>query len=130
MDVVDYFTKMFGTQHMVFKELLESVLSRLRALDPAWVRQPCITQVPHPPNDGETVEFLMAPWSLGFTAHDSVKGKPGMNPITKCLTDSLERPYTSATDPLDVLMPRGVVVGAPIPPFSVRHSIGFAKSLA
>ena len=53
----------------------------------------------------------------------------GTSQITECLTNFLERPYSSSTDPLDVLMPRGIVVGAQIPLFSVRHSIGFAKSL-
>ncbi len=129
VDIVDYFTKMFGDQHEVFQGLLESVLKRLQALDPKWTRPRCIQEVPDTPGEDETVEFMLAPWMLGFLASDSVKGKSKMSQITKCLTDFLEKPYASSADPLDVLMPRGLAVGATIPAFSVRHSIGFAKSL-
>ena len=129
VDAFAYMTKMFNHQHGVFKNMLESVLARVRAVDPSWVRPPCTNIVPEAPTDGTTVELNLAPWSLGYTKHHSVKGKSRTSQITECLTNFLERPYSSSTDPLDVLMPRGISVGAQIPLFSVRHSIGFTKSL-
>ena len=49
--------------------------------------------------------------------------------ILKTIVDFLEKPYASAADPLDVLMPEGLACGSELPPFSVRHNVGFAKSL-
>ena len=129
VDVSTYFTKMFKDQQDVFKKLLESVLARVRAMDTSWVRPTCDDVVPEAPLPGQTLQLCLAPWSLGFTKEHAVKGKSRSNQITDCLTNFLERPYSSATDPVDVLMPRGIIVGAKIPVFSVRHSIGFAKSL-
>ena len=59
----------------------------------------------------------------------TVKGMSKMHQIFKCLVDFLEKPYASAKDPLDILMPLGISVGAELPAFSVRHSVGFAESL-
>ena len=129
VDVSAYLANMFKHQHDVFKKLLESVLVRVRSMDSSWVRPNCDTTVPEAPLPGQTVELCLAPWSFGLTKADAIKGKSRGNQIVDCLTNFLERPYSSATDPVDVLMPRGIAVGDEIPSFSVRHSIGFAKSL-
>lgn len=129
VDVAAYFTNLFNDQPDVFKKMLESVMARVRAMDPSWVRPTCSDIVPEAPLQGNTLELCLAPWKLGFTKAHAIKGKSRSSQITDCITNFLERPYSSATDPLDVLMPRGIAVGAPIPDFSVRHSIGFAKSL-
>ena len=129
VDVAAYFTSMFSHQPDVFKQMLQSVLTRVRAMDPSWDRPTCTDTVPEAPVQGKTVELWLPVWKLGFTNAHAVKGKSRSSQITDCITNFLERPYSSATDPLDVLMPRGINVGAPIPDFSVRHSIGFAKSL-
>ena len=129
VDVAAYFTKMFGDQPDVFKQMLESVLTRVRAMDPSWDRPTCTQIVPEAPTQGKTEELWLPVWKLGFTNAHAVKGKSRSSQIQDCITNFLERPYSSSTDPLDVLMPRGIAVGATIPDFSVRHSIGFAKSL-
>ena len=129
VDVAVYLTNMFNDQPDVFKKMLESVLARVRAMNPSGVRPACSDIVPEAPLQGNTLELCLAPWKLGFTKAHVIKGNSRSSQITDCITDFLERPYSSATDPLDVLMPRGIAAGAPIPDFSVRHSIGFAKSL-
>jgi hypothetical protein len=85
--------------------------------------------VPDTPAEGETNKFNLAPWFLGFRASDAIKGKSKMPQIFKCLIDFLEKPYASTKDPLDVLMPVGAKIGSELPAFSVRHNLGFAKSL-
>ena len=129
VDVAAYFTSMFSHQPDVFKQMLQSVLTRVRAMDPSWDRPTCTATVPEAPVQGKIVQLWLPVWKLGFTNAHAVKGKSRSSQITDCITNFLERPYSSATDPLDVLMPRGSVVGDQLPDFSVRHSIGFAKSL-
>ena len=85
--------------------------------------------MPGLPVEGEMVKFNIAPWFLGFREKDAVKGKSKMPQIFKCLVHFLEKPYASAAEPLDVLMLVGVNVGGVLPPFSVRHNVGFARSL-
>ena len=121
VDVAAYFTSMFSDQPNVFKQMLESVLTRVHAMDPSWDRPTCTDTVPEAPAQGKTVELWLPVWKLGFTNAQAVKGKSRSSQIVECITNFLERPYSSATDPLDVLMPRGIGVGAPIPAFSIRH---------
>ena len=90
-----------------------------------------MTTVPHEPGMGApAVEFHVAPWQLGFKVTDSIKGKSSMVAVMECCLNFLERPFSSSEEPLQILMPRGASVDAPIPDFSIRHSVGFAKSLA
>ena len=129
VDVVDYFTAMFGHQLPVFQKLLQDVCTRVASLDTSWTRAAGIQHVLETPEQGDTVKFNLAPWMLGFCAADSIKGKSKMPQIFKTLVDFLEKPYASAAEPLDVLMPTGLSCGSELPPFSVRHNAGFAKSL-
>jgi hypothetical protein len=86
--------------------------------------------VPDTPAEGETNKVNLVPWFWGLRASDAIKGKSKMPQIFKCLIDFLEKPYASTKDPLDVLMPVGAKIGSELPAFSVRHNLGFAKSLA
>ena len=129
VDCIDFFDMMFGEQLPVFAKLLQDVVLRIEALDRSCVRDPGITLVPEIPTEGETRKLKLAPWMFGFRAKDSVKGKSKMTQVYGCLVEFLERPYASAKDPIDVLMPGWISVGSEMPVFSVRHSMGFAKSL-
>ena len=129
VDVVDYFTEMFGQQLHVFHKLLQDVCTRIESLDTSWNRAAGIKRVLDTPEQGDTVKFQLAPWMLGFGATDAIKGKSKMPQIFKTIVDFLEKPYASAAEPLDVLMPTGLACGSELPPFSVRHNVGFAKSL-
>ena len=129
VDVVDYFVSMFGNQMDVFSKLLMDVSARVQSLDRTWARSPGIQHVHEPPAPGEVARFSIAPWLLGFRATDAIKGKSKMPQIFKCLVEFLEKPYSSVKEPLDVLMPIGLPVGTDLPAFSVRHNMGFAKSL-
>ena len=57
VDVVVYLTSMFNDQHDVFQKMLESVLTRVRAMDPSWDRPTCTDTVPEAPAQGKTVEL-------------------------------------------------------------------------
>ena len=129
VDCIDFFESMFGEQPSVFARLLQDVSARVEALDTSFVRDPGITHVPQTPAEGDTHKLKLAPWMLGFRATDSIKGKSKMTQLFKCLIEFLEKPYASVKDPIDVLMPLGAKIGGEIPLFSVRHSVGFAKSL-
>ena len=129
VDIVDFFQTMFGEQPAVFEQLLRDVCERIQSLDMSFVREDGMQTVPKPPEEGNTLRCKFAPWMLGFTKRCAVKGKSKMHQIYKCLVDFLERPYASARDPLDILMPHALSVGSVLPAFSVRHSMGFAKSL-
>ena len=129
VDIVDFFVSMFGEQPAVFEKLLKDVCARIQSLDSSFVREDGVQTVPDPPEEGTTLKCKLSPWMLGFNKRASVKGKSKMHQIYKCLVDFLEKPYASAKDPLDILMPLGLSVGSALPAFSVRHSVGFAKSL-
>jgi len=129
VDVVDFFDTMFGQQPDVFEKLLKDVCARILSLDTSFVREAGLQTVPDPPEEGTTMRCKLAPWMLGFSKRSSVKGKSKMHQIYKCLVEFLEKPYSSAKDPLDILMPHGLSIASTLPPFSVRHSVGFAKSL-
>ena len=55
--VAAYFDSMFSGQPDVFKQMLESVLTRVRAMDPSWDRPTCTDCVPEAPAQGNTVEL-------------------------------------------------------------------------
>ncbi len=129
VDIVEFFVSMFGEQPEVFEKLLKDVCARILSLDSSFVREDGLQYVPEPPEQGSTKKCKLAPWMLGFTPKSSIKGKSKMHQIHKCLVEFLERPYASEKDPLDILMPHGISVGNKLPAFSVRHSVGFAKSL-
>jgi hypothetical protein len=128
-DCIDFFESTFGERLSVFAELLQDVSARVEALDTSFLHDPGITHVPQTPAEGDTHRLKLAPWMLGFRATDSIKGKSKMTQLFKCLIEFLEKPYASVKDPIDVLMPLGAKIGGEIPVFSVRHSVGFAKSL-
>ena len=83
-----------------FQQMLQDVCARIERLDPTWVRKPGI------PVEGEMVKFNIAPWFLGFREKDAVKGKSQIPQILLV----------------------GVNVGSVLPPFNVRHNVGFARS--
>ena len=57
VDVSAYFTNMFSDQPAVFKKMLESVLTRVRAMDPSWDRPTSTDTVPEALAQGKTVEL-------------------------------------------------------------------------
>jgi len=128
--VIDYFENIFGQQLPVFQKLLQDMCARAQSLDTSSTRNPGIQNLPEVPEEGETKKFILDPRCLGFRASDAVKGKSKMPHIFKCLVDFLEKPYASAAEPLDVLMPEGLSCGSALPAFSVHHNVGFAKSLS
>ena len=130
VDVVDHFSMHFGENTKPFKDLMLNVMQRVSALDPDWNPPKIIECVPAPGSTGEDTEIFVSPWQLGFSAQHSMKGKSRMPAIKGCVVDFLERPFASMREPLQILLPLEAAVGEPIPDFSVRHSIGFAKSLA
>ncbi len=127
--VIDCFTSMCGTQPDVFQQMLQNVCTRAHGLDPNWVRNPSIQRVPDTLAEGETKKFNLVPWLLGFSESDAIKGIFKMPHIFKCIIALLEQPNASTKDPLDVLMMVGAKIGSELPAFSVRHNLGFAKSL-
>ena len=129
VDIVDFFETMFGKHPEVFEKMLKDVCVRIHSLDSSFIREDGMKEVPIPPEEGTTMKCKLAPWMLGFSKRAAIKGKSRMHQIYKCVVDFLEKPYSSAKDPLDILMPHGISVGSLLPAFSVRHSIGFAKSL-
>ena len=60
VDVVDYFTEMFGQQLPVFQKLLQDVCTRVQSLDTSWTRAPGIQHVLPSPEQGDTVKFNIA----------------------------------------------------------------------
>ena len=46
MDVIDFFTAAYGSQHSLFKELTLAVGKRIQAMDSSWSPPPCAETVP------------------------------------------------------------------------------------
>ena len=129
IDVVDYLTTAYGSNPDILKQTLVAVRRRLEVLDPNWRPVAHATTVPDAPQDGEVVELWVAPWQLGFKETDAVKGKSKTHRVLSCAMDFLDRPYASSDEPLQILTARNAAVGSPILDFSLRHSVGFCKSL-
>ena len=90
-----------------------------------------IQQVLPPPGISERPDFVVAPWQLG---HDpevhGMKGKSNTVWILDVARRFLENPYNSTKDPLDLLFKAGAAEGSPVEDFSLRHNVGFSKSIA
>ena len=85
VDVAAYFTSMFSDQPEVFKQMLESVLTRVSAMAPSWERPTCSKTVQEAPVQGQTVELWLPVWKLGFTKAHAVKGKSRNSQNTDCI---------------------------------------------
>ena len=131
VDPVDYLCTRFGANPATLADILTKLYNRLDRLDTTWAtRRPTLaTSMPPAPAAGVTQELWLSPQSLGFTEESSIKGKSKSIRILECIEDFLAEPYASARSPLNMLAPWGAPA-AYIANFSVRHRIGFAKSLS
>jgi hypothetical protein len=66
---------------------------------------------------------------LGFTVDCSVKGKSKSIRILDCIEDFLAEPFASTRSPLSILAPWGPKQNR-LENFSIRHRVGFARSLS
>jgi len=130
--VIDWMDATFGAETGALKAIFEGFRLRLEALDPAWAQsvKACITRVPKRPASGSPVEVFAEPCLLGWRESDSLKDRSKMNFILQSSVDLLERPYDSMTHPIEVTFAKAAAPGSPVGDFSIRTSIGFAKSLA
>ena len=131
IDPVDYLCSRFGANPAAFADLLRTLYDRLDRLDTTWAttRATPATSMPPAPAGGVTQELWLSPQSLGFSVESCIKGKSKSIRIMECIEDFLAEPYASARSPLNILAPWGPPT-AHIANFSVRHRIGFGKSLS
>lgn len=69
----------------------------------AWVPAPHVTNVLNFPMGNEVQRFVVAPWQLGLSSDDSIKGPSKMVYIMDTVSSFLSRPYMSEKEPLDLL---------------------------
>ena len=131
IDPVDYLCSRFGNTPAAFADLLKKLYDRLDRLDTTWAarRATPATGMPQAPAVGATTELWLSPQLLGFSVESSIKGKSKSIRILECVEDFLAEPYASARSPLNIVAPWGPPT-AHIANFSVRHRIGFTKSLS
>ena len=130
IDPIEYLTQRFMSAPADFAAIIAGLQTRLEHLDGAWTgrRHAPETHMPLTPAPGVTVDMWLSVAHLGFTVETSVKGKSKAIRIMDCVEDFLAEPYDSLRSPLSVLAPWGGVQ-RPVEIFSVRHRIGFARSL-
>ena len=131
IDPVDYLTQRFGANPAAFTDILRKLWNQLDRLDSTWAarRETPVDSLPPAPAPGATIELWLSTQKLGFTVDSSIKGKSKCIRIMDCMEDFLAEPYASARNPLNIVAPWGPPT-ANIADFSVRHRIGFAKSLS
>jgi len=77
---------------------------------------------------GRSVEMWVSVTHLGFKVDSSLKGKSKAIRILDCVEDFLKEPFASMRSPLNILAPWGPTLGQ-LQHFSIRHRIGFTRSL-
>ena len=78
----------------------------------------------------EKAEFWVASWQLGFAGDSAVRGRPNMINVLEVATSFLDKTYNSLRSQIWVTTSATVVPGSKISDFSLRHSVGFTRSLA
>lgn len=127
IDFCKYFEENYGTKENELKAKFEKIQSDL--CQDGWIPPAVITHVIFD-NPEDIPEFMVAPWQLGLTEAHSIKGKSKLINILDTVDGFLKRPYNSKNEPLQVLFGPGSQVGAPVPDWSLVHSIGMGKSSA
>ena len=84
--------------------------------------------MPITPEPGQAVEMWVSVTHLGFKVDSSLKGKSKAIRILDCVEDFLKEPFASMRSPLNILAPWGPTLGQ-LQHFSIRHRIGFTRSL-
>ena len=131
-DAVDpcaFLTQAYAKDHMTLTSRLKSVEIHLETLDPSWSKEQPSTSMNDAPSRGEEKVLQLSIYQLGFTEDCSLKGKSKSVHILDTVENFLDNPYSSNQSPLDVRPPLGPATPT-IAPYSVVHSIGFAKSLS
>ena len=129
-DVVSYLTLESSTGDIVNK--LSKLEARVQSLDKGW---PLHNRITHSPNwvsaneRREGIKFFVSPSQLGVSENHSLKGSSKTWAILDIAQSFAERPYNSRYNPLQLLMPQ-TKSGSQIEPLSMRHAIGFGRSLA
>ena len=82
------------------------------------------------PLRAETTELWIASWHLGFDEDSGVRGRPKMINVLEVAMSFLDNGFTSQRNPLSITMLKSWVPGDPFENFSIRHTVGFTRSLA
>jgi hypothetical protein len=127
IDFCKYFEENYGTKEKELKAKFEKIESDL--CQDGWIPPAVITHAVFA-NPDDIPEFMVAPWQLGLTEAHSVKGKSKLINILDTVDGFLKKPYNSKNEPLQVLFSPGSQVGAPLPDWSLVHSIGMGISSA
>ena len=130
VDPCDFLTRRFAGAPADLAAIITAVMKRLEHLDGTWTgrRSDPVSHMPLQPAPGSTVDMWVSVTHLGFTVDTSVKGKSKAIRILDCVEDFLAEPFDSLRGPLSVMAPWGPVHHQ-LEPFSVRHRVGFARSL-
>ena len=96
----------------------------------AWVPAPHVTNVLNFPMVNEVQRFVVAPWQLGLSSDDSIKGPSKMVYIMDTVSSFLSRPYMSEKEPLDLLFSKNSRPQEAVGSWSLVHAVGMGKSSA
>ena len=79
----------------------------------------------------EIMDVWLPVWKLAYKdPAASVRGRPKTINILETTRNFLDNPFASQKNRISVAMPPGVMVGDPVSNFSIRHVVGFTRSLA
>ena len=131
VDPCDYLTQRFANAPERLVAIIRDLQTRLEHLDGTWAgRRPvAVAHMPLKPAPGSTVDMWVSVTYLGFTVDTSIKGKSKAIRILDCIEDFLTEPFDSLRSPLSILAPWGPILRQ-LEFFSMRHRVGFARSLS
>ena len=95
-----------------------------------WVPATHVIHVLNFPMGNEVQRFVVAPWQLGLSSDDSIKGPSKMVYILDTVSSFLSRPYMSEKEPLDLLFSKQSRPQEAVGPWSLVHAVGMGKSSA
>lgn len=95
-----------------------------------WVPATHVTHVLNFPMGNEVQRFVVAPWQLGLSSDDSIKGPSKMVYIMDTVSSFLSRPYMSEKEPLDLLFSKQSRPQEAVGSWSLVHAVGMGKSSA
>ena len=95
-----------------------------------WVPATHVTHVLNFPMGNEVQRFVVAPWQLGLSSDDSIKGPSKMVYILDTVSSFLSRPYMSEKEPLDLLFSKQSRPQEAVGSWSLVHAVGMGKSSA
>ena len=103
----------------------------IRRVCGGWATPNVMRTYPAPMAPGEVMDSWVPVWKLAYKDPSAaVRGRPKTINILETARNFLDTPFQSQKNPISIFMPPEAEIGEEITDFSLRHAVGFTRSLA